>query len=134
MLPGASQPEMPVLHQERGPVLLGCDWIVLGNLENPKPGQVHFVPARGAAVLAHFSLNLNAGLLGQLVQEIELFRGEGSLEGHTLNNPRSVTQQDELQLSAAALVVDPSAKSDFGPFVRRDVLDPVSRHIRNPSD
>ena len=44
-----AQPEVAVLHQERGAVLLGRDRVVVRGLQHAQAGHVHLVAARARA-------------------------------------------------------------------------------------
>src|SRR5262245_51060475 len=104
---------MPVFHQKRDAMIFGSYGITIGNLQNLESRHLQLKAAWGPVIFAHPAAHFDARFLSQLIEGVELFLGEISLESDALNRAGSVTQEQELQLAAAALVVDPPTQDDF---------------------
>ena len=68
MLFSGAEPEMAMLHEKRGRVLLGRDGIVLGDLEDLDILEAELKAARSALVLADAAADDERGFLGQIVE------------------------------------------------------------------
>ncbi len=106
------EPEMAVLHQERGAVLLERDRVFRGDLDDLELGHGQLVAARGALVLADPAPDDERGFLGQPVELLEEERVLLGAEGRRLDDPRAVADEEEADLADRALVVDPAADLD----------------------
>ncbi len=117
------EPEMAVLHQERGAVLLERDRVLGGDLDDLDLLHGQLEAARGPLVLADSAPDDNRGLLGQPVELLEEERVLLGAEGGRLDDPRAVADEEEADLARRALVVDPAADLDVLAVVGGDVLD-----------
>src|SRR5688572_32928044 len=113
---------MAVLHEKGSPMILGSNRVVLCRLKDLEPLKIHFITALRTLVRTHLTPDLEAGFLCQLIQRVELFRREIPFEGHALYDASSIPEQNELELTATAPVVDPAAKSNFLTFVGGNVF------------
>ena len=60
VLAGTSQPEVPVLHQKSGTVLLGSNGKIFRQLNNPEFCDIQFIPAGRTRILANLPADLQA--------------------------------------------------------------------------
>ena len=123
VLLGRPEPEMAVLHQERGAVLLERDRIVLGHLDDLELGHGQLVAARGPLVRPDLAPDDERGFLGQAVELLEEGRILLGAEGRRLDDARAVAHEEEANLARRALVIDPAADLDVLSVVSRDVFD-----------
>ena len=118
-----AQPQVSVLHQERRAVLLRRDRIILGHLKDLDLLDGELVASRRPFVLPDMPPDDDRGLLGQGIEGPEqgmfLFRRED----RRLDDPRSVSDEEEPDFAARALVVNPAADLDVLVLVAGDVLD-----------
>ncbi len=115
-LPGGSDPQVAVVHEEFDAMFLGGNrkGVVLGNfLDDFEVRQIHFVSARGARVFANLSCNPDGRFVGQGVRCGKDMRRHRVFHQHTLDISGAVPYHQELNLAAGALVVEPAEKRYF---------------------
>jgi hypothetical protein len=83
-----AQPQVTVIHQEVGAVLLGRDRIRLGDRDHRDPLEPQLDAARGTRVLAHDAAHHHRALLGELLGRGPVLRGHVVASGHALQNAR----------------------------------------------
>src|SRR4030043_26624 len=123
MLFRGAEPEVAVLHQERGAVLFERDRIVLGHLDDIEVGDGQLESAGRPLVLADAAPDDERGLLGQPAELLTDGRVLVGAEGRRLDKARPVADEEEADLARRALVIKPAADFDVLAFVSRDVLD-----------
>ena len=123
-----AQPQVAVLHEKRRPVVLRRDRVVVDALQHGGRGHVHLVPAGRALVLPHVAGELDRGLLPRLVERLPGLGRDRLLRDDGLREARPVADDQELQLPARALVVDPAADEHFLPRVAPELLDAHRLH------
>ncbi len=117
------EPEVAVLHQERGAVLLERDRVFRRDLDDLELGHRQLEAARGALVGPDPAPDDEGGFLGQAV---ELLKEQGVLvgaEGRGLDEAGPVADEQEADLARRTLVVDPAPDLDVPAVVRGDILD-----------
>ncbi len=107
---------MAILHQELDAMILGRNWISVGDLDDGQIADIQFVAA-GNAGCTLFSLDCprdgQAAFLRQLYGLLEQFGRDIALEEDGLTDAGAVAQLNELQPSFAGLVVDPTLQGHF---------------------
>ena len=108
-----AQPEVAVVHQEVGPVVLGADG-VLGRrrAEDLQLLHVELELALDLAVLLHGAHDLERRLLLDVIGLLEDVGRDVPLEDHALGRARPVADLEKVQLAARAAVVEPAAQGD----------------------
>ena len=107
----AAQPQVAVVHQKVGAMLLGRDRIRVAfrhALHHFQVLQVHLEAAGRALVGADLASDDNGGFLGQVLDGLEQFFRQGGLHGHALHQAVAVAKDRERDLSGAAQVVQPA--------------------------
>ncbi len=118
-----AQPEMAVVEEERGSVLLRRDRIVDGLGEQRQVTHRELIAERRAGVGAHGAGHLDGRLLCEPTGALEQLRGDVLHEHDALDRPRAVAQEQEVELAARASVVQPAPQRHVAARVARDVLD-----------
>ncbi len=129
-LPSAPQPEVPVLKEKLGAVLLGLNRELGTHSEDLQIAHVHLVATGRARLGAHRARERHRGLLGQ--------RGEPLPDGlrhflagqHPLQVAGAVADDDERDLSAGADVAHPPLDRHGEAFVAGQLGDTGVRHDR----
>ncbi len=111
--PAAAQPEVAVLEQEGGAVLLLGDGVALGVLDDLQVGDRQLVAAGGPRVGPHHAAHADRGLLAQLAEPGVALRVEGVGPDDALEDAGAVAQQQEGHLAAGPEVVDPPGQVDL---------------------
>ena len=96
--PGRSQPEVTVVHQEGGTVLLRRDWIGIGPLQANQIGHANLAPRGGTLVLANGAAHNQRRFLRQLFAQIEERGLDISLKYDTLADASPVAELEEMKL------------------------------------
>ena len=102
-----AHPEVAQVHEEVDAVLLRRDRVVLRLAQDLDGRRRHLVPARGALVLAHGSGDPERAFLGRALGGIPHFGRDIGARHDALEVPGSVADDEELDLSRGALVVEP---------------------------
>ena len=128
MLPARANPEMTMVHQEGGAMLLRRDGVLLRDVEDLEAGGMELVAERGAGVFADNARDLDAALLGEPLGALKDLLGDVVLAHDALDDGRAVAELQEVDLAARADVVDPALERDGLVFVGRNLLDVDVRH------
>ncbi len=123
-----AQPEMPVVEQEVGTMLLGADRVVNRLLQQREPGQAHLVSARSALVLPDPADHIDGRFLGRLRAGREDGGVDLRLKRDGLQVSAAVAKDQELELPLFATVVDPATDSDLLALVEADLPDGGQNH------
>jgi hypothetical protein len=110
VLLAAADPEMAMIEQEVGSVLLERDRIRVffaDALHDFGVFHVHFEAARGALLGADLAAHHQAGLLGKSFQRVEGGFGQLRLHGHALHDAGAVANLGEADFAARPQVVQP---------------------------
>ena len=131
VLPLASQPQVPMVHQEIGAVLFGRDRVVGGRRQDAKVLHPDLEDAFLLGMRFDLALDFDRALLADAPGEFEEFWAHIAFENNGLNNSRPVPQLEEMELLARPLVIEPALQQDGFPdvlrkFVHRDVLHGVA--------
>ena len=124
-----AQPQVAVLHQERRAVVLRRDRVVVDALQHGGRRHVQLVAAGRARVLPHVPGELDRGLLPRLLERVPRLGRDRLLRDDGLRVARAVADDQELQLAARALVVDPAADEDLLAGVVPELLDAHRLHV-----
>jgi hypothetical protein len=119
----AAEPEVPVVEQVVGAVLLGRDRVAVDGLQHLAVRHADLVPTGRALVRLHLADEHQARLLAGVADGLEQLRGHVLLEQHALRHAGTVAQLDEVQLALGGLVVDPAAQLDRLADVLGEVFD-----------
>src|SRR5256712_4243986 len=131
MLLRGAQPEVAVVEEKVGAVLLRADRIVVRQLVNHDRPELHLVAPRGAIVLADDSGHLQRRFLRHFLAGLEDRGADLRLEGHRLRVPGPVTDDQEGQLALLPLVVQPAADAHLLAVVGADGPDGRRLHERS---
>ncbi len=110
----APQPQVTVVHQEVDAVFLGRDGVLLGrDPDDLERLHLQLVLALAFRVRLHGPGDHQRGLLGQRARLLEEGGAHVSLGDDPLDHPGAVTDLEELDLLAAAPVVEPTPERDL---------------------
>jgi hypothetical protein len=123
---GGAQPEVAVLHEEAGTVLLGADREGLRLGHDAHAGDLQLETAWAARVGGHLAVHLQRGLDRQGVEMLENLVRHHALGQHALHHAAAVAHLQELQLAGGAAVGQPALHADDVPDVLRE-----SAHARD---
>ena len=123
LLARRTQPQVAVIHQEVGAVLLGSDRIALGHRDHAHRLKPHLDAPGGARVRAQDAADHERGLLGEAVTRLPLLRRQILDSGHALHHPGPVPHQQELDLAARPSVREPAPQLDGAARMRGCVPD-----------
>jgi hypothetical protein len=113
---------MAVIEQEGDPVLLRRDRILGRLVHHLQIGHPEFVAERRALVLAHRAGDDQRRFLRQMLGARELLGRDVLLEHHALQRAGAVADEQEVQLAARALVVEPSLEGHLLAVMTADVF------------
>ena len=119
-----AEPEVAMVHQEFGPVLLGRDRVRVlrcDALEHLDSGNVELKPAGSALVGPYLAYNPQRRFLCQAPRLLENFGSHRALHHHALNDPGAVAKQRKQKFPAFTQVVQPTLDQDFLADVLRDI-------------
>src|SRR6266850_2544351 len=119
----APEPEVAVLEQERGAVLLRGDREVVTGSHDPQVRRRQLDAARGARVGAHGTADLDRGLLSEPAKRLPRSLRDVFLREHNLQVAGAVTQRHEPDLARGARGHDPPARDHRLTRQRRQLLD-----------
>ena len=104
-------------------MLFWRDGIVMRDLDRRERGDVDLVAAGGAPVFFDAACELEGGFLSHGFCGRPGLRGHRGLGDDRLREPAAIAHDQELQLAAGALVMEPSIQTDFTPNVMAQVGD-----------
>ena len=113
MLAARAEPQVPVVHQELGPVVLRRDRVLGGRRrEDLERAHPDLVLARVLRVRAHLAGHDERGLLREVAGELERLGAHVARADDGLDDPGSIAELEELDLLAPAPVVEPALERD----------------------
>src|SRR5262249_25516199 len=129
-----AQPQVAVLEQEPGAVLLGRDR-ELGRrcVQHAEVAAAELVADGRALVGADGARHLERALLRKMIGAREDLDGHVVLPHDALDGAAAVPELQEVNLPARASCGEPAAERDALALVRADVLDPDCRHRSAPA-
>jgi hypothetical protein len=111
-LPLGAQPEVAVVEEEFGPVLLRLDGVLRGGVEHLQASQPELVAARRSFLLPHGAGDRHRGLESQVQEALEGGLVHVLRRPHALAVPGAVADHQEGDLPLVAVVVRPAAQGD----------------------
>ncbi len=139
-LAAGAQPEVAVLHQEGGAVVLRGDREVVGQVIDPEVGELDLDAGGRALVLLDHARQMDRGLLRHPLDVGPGRLGDVGPARHRLHDAAAVTDLEEADLAARALLHDPAAQGDALADMVLQTLDGGCQgshgtgHCRNPRD
>ena len=122
-LPGAAQPQVPLLLEEADAVLLRLDGVAGLALQHAKVRSVKLVADGRAGILRHLAAHLDRRFLRRVLGGGEGGFGNVFLGDDALDDPGAVAELQEMELAAGPLPVQPASQHDLFALVRGDVPD-----------
>jgi hypothetical protein len=108
-LPGAPEPQVSVLEQKIGAVLLGLDGELRGRADQLDPTPGDLVAGGSARVLPNHAADLDAGLVAESLRRLPAGSVHLVLREHDLHLPGAVAQDDEEDLPARPMLPHPAS-------------------------
>ncbi|GJQ21885.1 MAG: hypothetical protein HBSIN02_22400 [Bacteroidia bacterium] len=115
MLAGGAEPEVAAIDQELHAMFLGCDGIILRDLNDLEVVKVKFDAAGRSIVFAYFPSQGDRRFLSEAVEEIEDVIRNLPFDHDALDNAGPVTKKDKPDFAARSFVVHPPLKLDVLP-------------------
>src|SRR6185436_15182621 len=115
-LPRRADPEVALIHEEFDAMLLGCYWkgILFGNhLLGLDIREIHFVSAGSARVFADSPGDNDGRFVCKGFRRGKYFRRNRISDKHPLDVAGTVPDNQELNLAARSLVMDPTLQRNF---------------------
>ena len=130
VLPLRAQPQVAVVHQEVGPVLLRADGVLLRRRgEEPHVLHVDLVLPLDLAVLLHGAGRLRPTTPAAMWSACwKSLRRDVALEDDALDDAGAVAHLEEVELAARPLVVEPALEGDRLADVLAQILDAHCAH------
>jgi hypothetical protein len=129
VLPVRPDPEVPVIEEERRPVLLRRDRILGALRDDLERRHAELESDRRPRIGAHRPRDDHRRLLRKVVGEREGLRRHVGLRHHALDRAGPVADLQEVDLAARPSSGEPAAQRDRAPVVLPDALD--RHHLRH---
>jgi len=119
-----ADPQVAMVHQEVGPVLLGRDGVFLGLLDHLQSADGQLIAAWSARILADLPEQFHGTLLAQPPRGLELLGADAVLQDDRLDGPRAVPQLEELNLPGRTGIAQPASQTHRTSGVLADGFNP----------
>ena len=129
VLAARAQPQMAVLEQEGGAVVLGSDRILVDrDVQHAQVGDAELDAQRRPGVGSHRARHLERRLLRQVIPAREDVECDVVLPHHALHGARAVAHLEEVDLAARPPRRQPAAQRHRLADVRAEAVDRHHRH------